>query len=64
MAKSPAPPAISSPWRTRTETAEYLRVSPLTVDNMVIDGRLKAYSAGPRIVRFHIDDINAALGRS
>jgi len=41
--------------------AEYLGVSVRTVRNMLADGRLKAYTLGPRVVRIRLSDIDAAL---
>jgi excisionase family DNA binding protein len=46
---------------TIAETAEYLRVNDRSVRNMLTDGRLKAYTLGPRIVRIRLSDIDAAL---
>lgn len=63
MAKSPVPVITPSPWLTIAEAAEYLRVVPLTIRNMVADGRLKAHYLGAQVVRLHIDEINAAMGR-
>jgi excisionase family DNA binding protein len=63
LAKSLLPQATKSPWLNPGQTAVYLGVDPLTVYNMTKDGRLKAYYLGNRVVRYHLDDINAALGR-
>ncbi len=43
------------------EAAEYLGVNVRSIRNMMIDGRLKAYKLGPRIVRIRLSDIDAAL---
>lgn len=43
------------------EAAEYLGVNERTVRNMLTDGRLKAHTLGPRIVRIRLSDINKAL---
>jgi excisionase family DNA binding protein len=43
------------------EAAEYLGVNVRSIRNMLTDGRLKAYTLGPRIVRIRLSDIDAAL---
>jgi excisionase family DNA binding protein len=43
------------------EAAEYLGVNPMTVRNMLTDGRLKACTLGPRILRIRLSDIESAL---
>jgi excisionase family DNA binding protein len=45
---------------TRQGVAGYLGVDIQTIDNMAADGRLKKYSLG-RIVRFHRDEVDAAM---
>ena len=46
---------------TRAEVAALFRVTTRTVDAMVADGRLKAHTLGPRLVRFRRSDVEAAL---
>ena len=41
--------------------AQYMDVNPMTIRNMLKDGRLKAYTLGPRVLRIRLSDINAAL---
>jgi excisionase family DNA binding protein len=41
--------------------ADYLGVTQRTVRNMLLDGRLPAYTLGPRILRIRLSDIEAAL---
>jgi excisionase family DNA binding protein len=55
MAAQPRPD-----WVTKQFTAEYLRVNPRTVDNMIADGRLKGYRIG-RTIRLRLDEIDAAM---
>lgn len=43
------------------DTARYLNVTTRTVQQMIADRRLRAYSLGPRVVRLRLDEINAAL---
>jgi len=43
------------------DAATYLRVTTRTVRTMVLDGRLKAYQLGPRVIRFRRSEIDAAL---
>jgi excisionase family DNA binding protein len=44
-----------------TEAAAYLGVDRLTVRHMLLDGRLRAYTLGPRVLRIRLSDIHAAL---
>lgn len=44
-----------------TETAEYLGVNAMTIRNMIRDGRLKAHTLGPRVLRIRLSDIDSAL---
>jgi excisionase family DNA binding protein len=60
--KTPIP--VDSPWLTISDAAHHLRVTPLCIRNMIADGRLTAHSCGYRIVRLHIADIDAAMGRT
>jgi excisionase family DNA binding protein len=41
--------------------AHYLGVTTRTVRNMVLDGRLPAYTLGPRVLRIRLSDIESAL---
>ena len=41
--------------------AQYMDVNPMTIRNMLKDGRLQAYTLGPRVLRIRLSDINAAL---
>jgi excisionase family DNA binding protein len=43
------------------EAAEYLGVDPRTIRNMLRDGRLKASTLGPRVLRIRLSDLHAAL---
>ena len=44
-----------------TEVAEYLGCDRLTVHNMLRDGRLQAWTLGPRMLRIRLSDIESAL---
>jgi len=44
-----------------TETADYLGVDRKTVQNMLTDGRLRAFTLGPRCLRIRFSDIESAL---
>jgi excisionase family DNA binding protein len=44
-----------------TEVADYLGCDRITVRNMLKDGRLKAYTLGPRMLRIRLSDIESAL---
>jgi excisionase family DNA binding protein len=54
--KTASPPNLSI-----GDAAEYLGVTTRTIQQMVADGRLRAYRLGPRVVRLRRDDIDAAL---
>ncbi len=41
--------------------ARYLGVDPMTVRNMLKDGRLQAYTLGHRVLRIRLSDIDKAL---
>jgi excisionase family DNA binding protein len=43
------------------EAAELLGVTDRTIRNMVADGRLKAYTLGPHVIRLRLDEVEAAL---
>jgi excisionase family DNA binding protein len=50
-----------APDMTVQDVAEYLGVSSHTVRNMISDGRLRAYTLGPRILRLRCSEVDAAL---
>lgn len=57
-----APPRnISDRLISITDAAHYLGCDPMTVRNMIKDGRLKAYTLGPRVLRIRLSDIDSAL---
>ncbi len=41
--------------------ANYLGVDSRTIRNMLLDGRLKGYTLGPRTLRLRLSEIEAAL---
>ena len=43
------------------EAADYLGCDRITIHNMLRDGRLKAYTLGPRMLRIRLSDIESAL---
>jgi excisionase family DNA binding protein len=43
------------------DAAVYLGVDPMTIRNMIKDGRLQAWTLGPRILRIRLSDIESAL---
>ena len=59
--KRPLTQSVEPQWMTRVEVAALFRVSARTVDAMVAGGLLKAHNLGPRLVRFHRSDVEAAL---
>lgn len=48
-------------WATREQTAEYVGVHVNTIDRWRTDGRIRGYQAGPRLVRFDLNDVDAML---
>ena len=46
---------------TRSEVADFLKVSTRTIDRMCEDGKLKYWRLGPRYIRFNLDDVLAAM---
>lgn len=46
---------------TIQQAADYLGVNARTVRYMIADGRLTAYSLGPRVIRLRKSDVDAAL---
>jgi excisionase family DNA binding protein len=48
-------------WASTKQVAEYLGITERTVRLMVSDGRLVQYSLGPRIVRFDLNEVDAAF---
>ena len=44
-----------------SEVADYLGCDRITVQNMLRDGRLKAYTLGTRMLRIRLSDIESAL---
>jgi excisionase family DNA binding protein len=48
-------------WASFKQTAEYIGVSERTIRLMVDDGRLTQYYLGPRIVRFDLNEVDAAM---
>ena len=65
MKKTTTTPTASRPAGDRlvsvAEAATYLGVNERTIRNMLYDGRLKAYRAGPRVVRLRLSEIDASL---
>lgn len=51
----------TAPDMTIKDVAQYLGITVRTVRTMVIDGRLRAYQLGPRVIRFRRSEIDAAL---
>ena len=51
---------LESPWLNIGEAAEYMRLKPGTVYDMVESGRLKCGRAGNRL-RFRIEDLDGFL---
>jgi excisionase family DNA binding protein len=43
------------------DAAVYLGVDPMTIRNMIKDGRLQAWTLGPRVLRIRLSNIESAL---
>jgi|tagenome__1003787_1003787.scaffolds.fasta_scaffold20988194_9 excisionase family DNA binding protein len=55
---------VPTPWYTKVEACQYLRVSLETLDRYVADGILVIHKVrGRQTVRLHRDDLDAALER-
>ena len=57
-------PELPNKPLTRSEVADFLKVSTRTVDRMCEDGKLKYWRLGPRYIRFNLDDVLAAMQQS
>jgi excisionase family DNA binding protein len=53
--------AASPPSVTLQDVADYLGLTTRTVRQMVTDGRLRAYRLGLRVIRFRLNEVDAAL---
>jgi excisionase family DNA binding protein len=49
-------------WATKEEAAQHVGVHPRTIVRWVEEGRLRAYRAGPRLLRFNLNDLDDMLG--
>lgn len=56
-----APSARVRRWATIGETADYMHLSTRSIREMIKDGRLRGYEAGPRVVRLDLNEVDAAL---
>lgn len=55
---------MDTPWLTKREAAQRLRVSLDTIDRAIADGRLTLYrygEGGRRLVRLRTEDVDALL---
>jgi excisionase family DNA binding protein len=48
---------------TKIELADYLRVSPRTIDYYIAGRKIPFIKLGPRLVRFRLADVERALKR-
>jgi hypothetical protein len=48
-------------WATTKQTADHLAVTGRTVRQMTADGRLVRYTLGPRIIRYDLNEVDAAM---
>jgi excisionase family DNA binding protein len=51
-------------WATREQAADHLGVHPNTIDRWRTDGLITAYRAGPRLLRYDLNEIDAVLAAS
>ncbi|UVT31616.1 helix-turn-helix DNA binding protein [Mycobacterium phage Mask] len=54
-------PTTPPRWATKHQAAQHLGVSIYTLERWVKDRRLTAYRAGPRLVRFDLNELDAML---
>ncbi len=59
--KKPAASSTNDRFVSVTEAAAYLGVDTMTIRNMLKDGRLQAWTLGPRVLRIRLSDIESAL---
>ena len=57
----PLPPARRPQLATINDAAQYVGVHPKTLRRWIAQGRLKAYAAGPRLIRVDLDEVDAML---
>lgn len=50
-------------WATKPQAAAHVSVHPETIDNWVERGLIHAYRAGPRLIRYDLNEIDAMLTR-
>lgn len=48
-------------WASRDQAAEYVGVHVNTIDRWRSEGLIRAYQAGPRLVRYDLAEIDAML---
>lgn len=48
-------------WMSVSEAAKYVGLSKNTIMMHISNGKLVAYRAGPKLIRLHVDDIDAWL---
>ena len=48
-------------WATREQAADHLGVHPNTIDRWRTEGRITAYRAGPRLLRYDLTEIDQML---
>ena len=48
-------------WGTKADVAQYLNLSTKTVDRLTERGVIRAYPLGPRLLRYDLNEIDAAL---
>ncbi len=44
-----------------SDAAEYLSVNPLTIRNMIADGRIHGYRSSARLIRVDLNEIDALM---
>lgn len=50
-------------WATKDQAAQHLGVHINTIDRWRAEGRIRTYHAGPRLVRFDLNELDAMLAR-
>lgn len=51
-------------WATKDQAAQHVGVHPNTIDRWRADGRIRTYRAGPRLVRFDLNELDSMLSSS
>lgn len=52
---------VTRRWATGPEVADYIHVSLRTVREMAAQGAITGYRFGPRLIRYDLNEVDAAM---